>query len=587
MKELKKNIISNRVYISTIHSFINDFISPLFKNESIINYYLKEYGEKIRKNISNTKRKGNDEYRKKYGQLDLDTIKNNLLKKGLFYGKSQYSSFYYGQLGHDDLLDFTVKVTRRYPKLFTKINRRFDLIIIDEYQDTAESILSLFLDAVNDKTNVSLYLFGDSMQQIYQKYSEEMKGTLRQIENKTRKTINFRSNQMIIDLLNNIYNNSQRIQSSPDNMKIEKSDFQPTVYLVTGDERESCINGIVSEYPGTLVLYVFNRERFDRIGALDLFDSFQSMDKYGFVKNIHAVDVLLNKNEDDNPDILMRCLLVLYKSKLKWEKHEYGSFFKLINHNGRKFGASVTVKSKKDKQKTFKLWKTIFDCFLNDEITIGEFLDKLRENALLDDIFIRDVLDSEEYQKTLDVQLKELINLEQNTENVSTQHGVKGESHDSIIFSAEDSRHQPFINMFDFFELWSKRPMSLRDFEIFVTKYQSFLTKVDKDKVKTDSKYGREMAFEVCNEFHDDFFFKNVYKDYYKNYIKKQTQINLKKVFSSTKIERILLAYKLFYVGCSRARRNLSVVLDKSFVEGFKDSLIIRFKKIGFTVIDC
>ncbi|KRN51684.1 UvrD-helicase domain-containing protein [Pediococcus damnosus] len=55
MKELKKNIISNRVYISTIHSFINDFISPLFKNESIINYYLKEYGEKIRKNISNVK----------------------------------------------------------------------------------------------------------------------------------------------------------------------------------------------------------------------------------------------------------------------------------------------------------------------------------------------------------------------------------------------------------------------------------------------------------------------------------------------------------------------------------------------------
>ena len=47
---------------------------------------------------------------------------------------------------------------------------------------------------------------------------------------------------------------------------------------------------------------------------------------------------------------------------------------------------------------------------------------------------------------------------------------------------------------------------------------------------------------------------------------------------------RFLTAYKLFYVGCSRARKNLIVVVDAYKVNGFKEAFMNKMKEIGFSV---
>ena len=47
-----------------------------------------------------------------------------------------------------------------------------------------------------------------------------------------------------------------------------------------------------------------------------------------------------------------------------------------------------------------------------------------------------------------------------------------------------------------------------------------------------------------------------------------------------------LTAYKLFYVGCSRARKNLYVIVDDKKITKFKDSFICKAKETGFDVID-
>ena len=39
-----------------------------------------------------------------------------------------------------------------------------------------------------------------------------------------------------------------------------------------------------------------------------------------------------------------------------------------------------------------------------------------------------------------------------------------------------------------------------------------------------------------------------------------------------------------FYVGCSRARSNLSIFVDKSKIEGFSEELIVKLRRIGFSV---
>lgn len=45
-----------------------------------------------------------------------------------------------------------------------------------------------------------------------------------------------------------------------------------------------------------------------------------------------------------------------------------------------------------------------------------------------------------------------------------------------------------------------------------------------------------------------------------------------------------LCAYRLFYVGCSRARKNLLVIINKNDIKTFEDELCEKLKDCGFEV---
>ena len=59
---------------------------------------------------------------------------------------------------------------------------------------------------------------------------------------------------------------------------------------------------------------------------------------------------------------------------------------------------------------------------------------------------------------------------------------------------------------------------------------------------------------------------------------------NAKDCFKSTKIKGVLWAYKLFYVGCSRAKENLVIVIDENKIALFRKEFIKRMIGIGFDV---
>ena len=44
---MQERIVSPNVEISTIHSFLNKFLKPFFRNEKVIDYYLEIYKEEI------------------------------------------------------------------------------------------------------------------------------------------------------------------------------------------------------------------------------------------------------------------------------------------------------------------------------------------------------------------------------------------------------------------------------------------------------------------------------------------------------------------------------------------------------------
>ena len=69
-------------------------------------------------------------------------------------------------------------------------------------------------------------------------------------------------------------------------------------------------------------------------------------------------------------------------------------------------------------------------------------------------------------------------------------------------------------------------------------------------------------------------------KNYYEEYLKKPNVGNAKKCFK----DGIVMAYKLFYVGCSRARKNLTVIVEDSKITEFREDFINKIKAIGFVV---
>ena len=85
------------------------------------------------------------------------------------------------------------------------------------------------------------------------------------------------------------------------------------------------------------------------------------------------------------------------------------------------------------------------------------------------------------------------------------------------------------------------------------------------------------------NVFH--LLFEALCKEDFIAYLKKPNVKNVQKIFKITEIEGILTAYKLFYVGCSRARKNLIIIVEKNKIMNFKEKFVDKAKKIGFTVL--
>lgn len=140
--ELKKDLNSDNITVSTIHAYVNDLISPFYSQKEAIDLYWEIYGTKINERIANTTdnhvRESNQYYIDKYGELTENSVRKNLLT--LSYGETPFTSLYTGKLSHDDLLMFANRLIKKYPVLLRKIGDKYNYIFIDEYQDTSDYV---------------------------------------------------------------------------------------------------------------------------------------------------------------------------------------------------------------------------------------------------------------------------------------------------------------------------------------------------------------------------------------------------------------------------------------------------------------
>ncbi|MCO4109984.1 UvrD-helicase domain-containing protein, partial [Citrobacter freundii] len=101
-------------------------------------------------------------------------------------------------IGHNTLLTYASRLLQKYTLLSKCIIDAHPLIFIDEYQDTDEDIINLFLRihdiAKKENKKICLGFFGDPMQAIYKdNVHTESKSLMKLVKN-----INRRSHQNII-----------------------------------------------------------------------------------------------------------------------------------------------------------------------------------------------------------------------------------------------------------------------------------------------------------------------------------------------------------------------------------------------------
>lgn len=597
-EELGKDVDSNRVYFGTIHSFINDFIGSFFSHESILELYWEVYKNQIVERIENISQNGNwaesnMRYIEKYGGLTPEIVRSNITM--ITYNQAPFNSLYRGALGHDDLISFTRLAVERFPVIKKKISDKYQVVFIDEYQDTATDVLQIFYSSMIGKKS-KLYLLGDKMQQIYRNYNGGFETYFNIFNKSINLSVNYRTTPKIVSILNKIYNDECYKQTAYEKNKDENMDFLPEVRIVTDIEKN--VSELMEQYKDSLILYLSNKSRFYNIGVGELYDAYSGMEKYSFGKKYNAVDVLTKEEIREN-DALLSFLFTVNIIVDYFTKEFYGEVFRIIRKAGTYFNCEKFIIRKHiDKHLVKDKLDDIVALYNELSTTVDDFLSLCAEKKYIREEFYSAVVEENDYQLVKNVKVQEVKVLADymSDPKISTQHGVKGESHDTVVFVADNSRSNPVVHMSKFFEMWSNIDITLSEFDAFYYIYSQMLNQIENKIGMKCSQLKADTYISVASIIDEElqaFTKKNETNPYYiqllkvkmDKYFGKKNVTNVKECLKEGTVYGPLCAYRLFYVGCSRAKRNLVIMINKKDIEGFEDKLRNKLMITGFNVL--
>lgn len=626
-KELKSRILSEEVFISTIHSFINFFITPYYAHSEAINLYYNLYKSDVEKRIQENKTleindplNRNSKYLLSKGleaslDISLQLIKENT--KSIYYNEKNYNTFYYGGLSHDNLLEFAFAFLEKYPVLQFRLREMFQYIFVDEVQDTDTKILHLFYNAVKD-TTTQLYYFGDKMQEIYENYDGGFEVEYKNFGTSLSKEFkyNYRSSEEIVNVLNNLYG---RKGSDRQKSKAGRKNIFPQLIVCKSIDRYYIEN--ISDFSEFLVLRIANRARFARINQSEsmenVFNAISNIYPQG--SKLSPIDVMLPPKGERSPDILVEFFYSFAKIKEAFDNRHYAEVIQLLNSqlfvalDGRKklvFHSSMKVSEHVDKVRLQTTLKEAFEKYSFDsKYNLEEFLDYLAVQNIIVCDFIEHVHHIENdngmavYQQLLAnglSEMKRLINYKDN-QSISTQHGVKGEGYPKVCFWGEDSKsNRPFVYMYDFFKLYTQLDnFDLKSFQDFYYEFKSSINELEKNleirisnlKSPNITEENIYLLDEILNKFEGNIYFDEIFKGTRNDYKEKRennklpTLKSIQAIFKPDTVNRILVAYKLFYVGCSRAKDELVVLINQEEISTFEARFKDKMRSVGFKII--
>ena len=152
-----------------------------------------------------------------------------------------------GAMDFDDLLGATVELFRQEPAVLDRYRRRFEHVLVDEYQDTNRVQNELVLMLGHEHRNV--FVVGDADQSVYRFRGADIRNINdfeRAFEDVTVVLLeqNYRSTQRILSAANAVITNN--LGRKPKNLWTERSSGEPVVRYCAADEYEEA-RWVVSE----------------------------------------------------------------------------------------------------------------------------------------------------------------------------------------------------------------------------------------------------------------------------------------------------------------------------------------------------
>lgn len=174
--------------VSTIHDFL----------WSVIKTFQKEL--KIAVATLNAKLPNNSRRKKDTAELSAALVTCERIEYS-----DRGANYLEGRIFHDDLLEIALIMFQSHPMLSRIVAARYPFILVDEYQDTSDKVVSILLSYVlASKTPPIIGFFGDKWQSIYSNGIGEIPDDLRKCLVPIQKEENYRCSIAVISVLNRI-----------------------------------------------------------------------------------------------------------------------------------------------------------------------------------------------------------------------------------------------------------------------------------------------------------------------------------------------------------------------------------------------
>ncbi len=236
--------------VSTIHAFCWELIKGY--DEDIKEALFARNARKLAKAKAKAKEKARGETekdREKYAEIEAAADSLRLIETFIYHpDKNTYGQ---GALSHDEVLDVAAWLIRERPTLQRILADRHPLILIDESQDTMQSVLDALFSLSKSRTGYfTLGLLGDHRQQIYLQGHDDLPSHVPADWARPALQMNHRSQRRIVDLVNTIWNadvegRTQPRTGVPQHSRTEKNGG--TVRIFVGDTRTASAEKICAE----------------------------------------------------------------------------------------------------------------------------------------------------------------------------------------------------------------------------------------------------------------------------------------------------------------------------------------------------